>query len=82
MSRDASRSPFVGEGAMLSRKRGASVGSVVNGQTVTESVSKRSCCGHPDLHLAGAGLRRRYFAQAKKLGTAECIDELHRSASG
>ena len=42
MSWEASRRPFVGEGVMLSRKRGASVGSVVNGQTVTESVSKRS----------------------------------------
>lgn len=34
--------PLPAVGAMSRRNRGASVGSVVNGQIVTESVSKRS----------------------------------------
>ena len=43
MRREAERSPFVALGWMSSRKRGASVGSVVKAQTVTEAVlSKRS----------------------------------------
>ena len=42
MSLQASCSPLSGEGSTCKRNRGASVGSVVNGQIVTESVSKWS----------------------------------------
>ncbi len=42
ISRDRSRSPLPGDAGIDSRNSGASVGSVVKGQMVTESVSKRS----------------------------------------
>jgi hypothetical protein len=42
MSRETSRSPLPGDDLISKRNSGASVGSIVNGQIVTESVSKRS----------------------------------------
>src|SRR5207237_9927453 len=41
ISRDAARSPLAALGWIRSRKRGASVGSVVKAQTVTEAVLSR-----------------------------------------
>jgi len=52
INRLASRSPLLADGAMSRRNKGASVGSVVNGQIVTESVSKRSSW----IMAAGRGL--------------------------
>jgi hypothetical protein len=42
MTRETSRSPLPGDNSISKRNSGASVGSVVNGQIVTESGSKRS----------------------------------------
>ena len=45
ISRDVPLSPFVALGLTASRSKGASVGSLVNGQTVIDAVAaKRSSC--------------------------------------